>query len=205
MLAAVDGGDGYWHPHPDDDPLTMLTGEFLPLLASRGLRTDRVAVAGWSMGGYGALLCALTRPELFRAVVATSPAIFRSYADARAVNPGAYDSAGEWDRYDVVARVREFAGLPLRVAIGAARPVHPRGARLAGPAATRRWYGSPPAVTTAGSGPRSRRSRSARSAPRWPTDRARAGPRRGSARSAGQVRRPLLHGRRPAHPAPRAA
>ncbi|TWG27515.1 S-formylglutathione hydrolase FrmB [Micromonospora palomenae] len=125
VLAAVDGGDGYWHPHPDDDPLTMLTGEFLPLLASRGLRTDRVAVAGWSMGGYGALLCALTRPELFRAVVATSPAIFHSYADARAVNPGAYDSAGEWDRYDVLARAREFAGLPLRVAIGAADPFTP--------------------------------------------------------------------------------
>jgi S-formylglutathione hydrolase FrmB len=124
-LAAVDGGDGYWHPHADDDPLRMLVDEFLPLLADRGLRTDRTAVAGWSMGGYGALLCGLTHPDRFRLVVATSPAIFHSYADARDVNRGAFDSAQEWARYDVTARAAEFAGLPLRVAIGAADPFAP--------------------------------------------------------------------------------
>ncbi|SBT42621.1 alpha/beta hydrolase [Micromonospora narathiwatensis] len=121
-LAAPDGGNGYWHPHSDDDPLGMLVDEFLPLLAERGLRTDRVAVAGWSMGGYGALLAALTHPDRFRAVVATSPAIFHSYADARRVNAGAFDSADEWARYDVTARAGEFAGLPVRIAIGAADP-----------------------------------------------------------------------------------
>ncbi|MFJ8577979.1 alpha/beta hydrolase [Micromonospora sp. NPDC093277] len=121
-LAAPDGGNGYWHPHADDDPLGMLVDEFLPLLAERGLRTDRVAVAGWSMGGYGALLAALTYPDRFRAVVATSPAIFHSYADAKRVNAGAFDSADEWARYDVTARAHEFAGLPVRIAIGAADP-----------------------------------------------------------------------------------
>jgi S-formylglutathione hydrolase FrmB len=82
-------------------------------------------VAGWSMGGYGALLCGLTHPDRFRLVVATSPAIFHSYADARDVNRGAFDSAQEWARYDVTARAAEFAGLPLRVAIGAADPFAP--------------------------------------------------------------------------------
>ncbi|RQW93478.1 alpha/beta hydrolase [Micromonospora globispora] len=124
-LAAPDGGDGYWHPHADDDPLGMLVDEFLPLLGERGLRTDRVAVAGWSMGGYGALLAALTHRDRFRAVVATSPAIFHSYDDARGVNAGAFDSADEWARYDVTARAREFAGLPVRIAIGAADPFAP--------------------------------------------------------------------------------
>lgn len=124
-LAAPDGGDGYWHPHAADDPLGMLVDEFLPLLAARGLRTDRVAVAGWSMGGYGALLAALTHRDRFRAVVATSPAVFHSYDDARAVNAGAFDSADEWARYDVTARAREFAGLPVRIAIGAADPFTP--------------------------------------------------------------------------------
>ncbi|SBT40178.1 alpha/beta hydrolase [Micromonospora auratinigra] len=124
-LAAPDGGDGYWHPHADDDPLGMLVDEFLPLLAGRGLRTDRVAVAGWSMGGYGALLAALTHPRRFRLVVATSPAVFHSYGDARRVNPGAFDSADEWARHDVTARAREFAGLPVRIAIGAADPFAP--------------------------------------------------------------------------------
>jgi S-formylglutathione hydrolase FrmB len=124
-LAAPDGGDGYWHPHAGDDPLGMLVEEFLPLLASRGLRTDRVAVAGWSMGGYGALLCGLTYRDRFRMIVASSPAIFHSYADARQVNAGAYDSPDEWARYDVSARAGEFAGLPVQIAIGAADPFAP--------------------------------------------------------------------------------
>jgi S-formylglutathione hydrolase FrmB len=124
-LAAPDGGDGYWHPHVDDDPLGMLVEEFLPVLASRGLRTDRVAVAGWSMGGYGALLCGLTYRDRFRLIVASSPAIFHSYDDARHVNAGAYDSPDEWARYDVSARAKEFAGLPIRIAIGAADPFAP--------------------------------------------------------------------------------
>jgi S-formylglutathione hydrolase FrmB len=129
-LAGVDGGPGYWHPHATDDPLGMLLDEFLPLLASRGLDVTRPAVAGWSMGGYGALLCALTRPRLFAAAVATSPAIFRSYGDARQVNPGAYDSPDEWNAYDVTARAAEFAGLPIHVAIGADDPFAPAVRRL---------------------------------------------------------------------------
>ncbi len=124
-LAAVDGGNGYWHPHPQDDPLGMVFDEFLPLLGSRGLRMARPAVAGWSMGGYGALLCALTQPARFSAVVASSPAVFHSFGDARSVNPGAFGSASEWARYDVTARAREFGGLPVRIDIGAADPFAP--------------------------------------------------------------------------------
>ena len=122
VLAGVDGGNGYWHPHATDDPLGMLVAEFLPLLAARGLDTDRVAVAGWSMGGYGALLATLTYRTRFRLAVATSPAIFHSYADARRVNPGAYDSPDEWAAYDVTARAAEFAGLPVRIATGSGDP-----------------------------------------------------------------------------------
>ncbi|MFC4150160.1 alpha/beta hydrolase [Micromonospora mangrovi] len=129
-LAAPDGGDGYWHPHAGDDPLGMLVDEFLPLLAARGLSADRVAVAGWSMGGYGALLAAVTYPDRFRAVVATSPAVFHSYADAERVNAGAFDSADEWARYDLTARARELAGRPVRIAIGAADPFAPAVRRL---------------------------------------------------------------------------
>jgi len=84
-------------------------------------------------------LAALTHPDRFRAVVATSPAIFHSYADARRVNAGAFDSADEWARYDVTARAGEFAGLPVRIAIGAADPfteaVRTLRDRLPGPSA----------------------------------------------------------------------
>ncbi|WP_203916295.1 alpha/beta hydrolase [Rugosimonospora africana] len=131
-LAAVDGGNGYWHPHAADDPLGMIFDEFLPLLRTRGLDVSRPAVAGWSMGGYGALLCGLTRPDTFAAIVASSPAIFHSYADAKRVNPGAYDSAREWAAYDMTARARELTGLPVHIAIGAADPFAPAVATLRG-------------------------------------------------------------------------
>jgi hypothetical protein len=41
------------------------------------------------------------------------------------VNPGAYDSPDEWARYDVSARAKEFSGLPVQIAIGAADPFAP--------------------------------------------------------------------------------
>ncbi|GAA4248935.1 alpha/beta hydrolase-fold protein [Dactylosporangium darangshiense] len=129
-IAAADGGDGYWHPHAADDPLGMLVEDFLPFLAGEGLDAGRAAVAGWSMGGYGALLCGLTYRDRFRLVVASSPAIFRDYADAERVNAGAFDSAAEWARYDVTGRAAEFAGLRFRVDIGAADPFAPAVRRL---------------------------------------------------------------------------
>lgn len=120
-LASCDGGGGYWHPHPDDDPLGALLDEFLPLLASFGLAAgdhDRVGVLGTSMGGYGALVCALTRPERFAAVAASAPAFWRSFQEARRVNPGAFGSSDEWRRYDVLARAGELGKVPLRIDCG---------------------------------------------------------------------------------------
>ena len=83
VLAGVDGGGGYWHPHPTDDPLGMLVDDFLPYLAGRGLDTGRVAVCGWSMGGYGALVCGLAYPGRFRVIIATSPAVYHAVRTLR--------------------------------------------------------------------------------------------------------------------------
>jgi S-formylglutathione hydrolase FrmB len=124
-LAAMDGGPGYWHPHATDDPLAAMFQEFLPLLAQRGLRTDRVAVLGWSMGGYGALLCGLTQPQRIVAVAASAPAFWRSYEEAERVNPGAFDSVDEWRRYDVLTRAGELSGVPLHIDCGEDDPFAP--------------------------------------------------------------------------------
>jgi S-formylglutathione hydrolase FrmB len=125
-LAAPAGGNGYWHPHPDDDPLGMVIDEFLPLLGAHGLGIGRVAVSGYSMGGFGALMCALAAPERFVAVAANAPAFWRSYDEANHVNPGAFGSAAEWSTYgDLLRRADDFRGLPVRIFVGSSDPFEP--------------------------------------------------------------------------------
>ncbi len=130
-LAAADGGNGYWHPRSDgDDPLGMLSNEFLPMLNKLGLHTDAIGAIGWSMGGFGALLVAreahrgtLTytsaeaAPHLSVAVVAaSSPALFASF---RSSASGAFDNAADFARYGDLAGEPDVGTTALYVACGA--------------------------------------------------------------------------------------
>jgi hypothetical protein len=125
-LASVDGGNGYWHPHPDDDPLGMLAHEFLPLLGTHRLAIDRPAVTGISMGGYGALLCGLTWPDRFVSVIGNSPAFWHSYAESEHVNAGAFASASEWSTYGNLLDAAPALGkLPMHIFIGSSDPFEP--------------------------------------------------------------------------------
>ncbi len=126
-MVTVDGGGGYWNPHPGDDPLAMLAGELIPLCRRRGLGRPpyRTGVLGISMGGYGALLLAEKHPGLIAAAAAISPAIWTSYQQARAANPGAYASAASFAAGDAVTHAAALAGVPVRVAAGYADPVSP--------------------------------------------------------------------------------
>jgi pimeloyl-ACP methyl ester carboxylesterase len=130
-IVAADGGGGYWNPHPGDDPLGMVVGELIPRCQARGLgrpgRGDarRIGTLGISMGGYGAILLAEKHPELFGAVAAIAPAIWTSYAQARAVNAGAYASAAAFASADAVTHASALAGVAVRVASGADDPFRP--------------------------------------------------------------------------------
>jgi hypothetical protein len=128
-LAAIDGGDSYWHPRSDgDNPLGMITQEFLPMLDKLGMRTDAVGVLGWSMGGYGALLLAreahraaligpsASSPATVVASAASSPALFASY---QASASGAFDDAADFARYGELANQPGVGATPLYVACGA--------------------------------------------------------------------------------------
>lgn len=119
-LAAVAGGESYWHPRASgEDRLAMLLDEFVPHCAERyRLGEHRRAIIGWSMGGYGALLAAQTRPELFSAVVAVSPAVWRSYADMLRGPGDAFDSPADFARHDVIAHAARLSGLLVRVDCG---------------------------------------------------------------------------------------
>jgi enterochelin esterase-like enzyme len=123
-LAAVDGGDhSYWHRRADgSDAQRMILDEFLPLLTARGLRTTRVALSGWSMGGYGALLLAEhLGAGRCAAVAVDSPALWLSPGDSA---PGAFDDREDFLRNDVFAQRARLAGVPVRVAIGTSDPFY---------------------------------------------------------------------------------
>ena len=123
-VAAADGGaHTYWHRRRDgDDPQLMLLTEFVPLLAQHGLRTRKLGLAGWSMGGYGALLLAERIGSAQCAVVAVdSPALWRRPADTA---PGAFDNAADFRSHDVLANRASLAGIPIRIAIGTSDPFY---------------------------------------------------------------------------------
>jgi pimeloyl-ACP methyl ester carboxylesterase len=130
-LVTADGGTGYWNPHPDDNPQAMLTDELIPMCRRLGLgaagggKAHRIGVMGISMGGYGSLLLAEKRPDLVSAVAAISPAIWTSYAQARAANAGAYASAADFAADDVVTHAAALARVSVRVASGFSDPFYP--------------------------------------------------------------------------------
>jgi pimeloyl-ACP methyl ester carboxylesterase len=126
-LATVDGGNGYWNPHPGDDPMAMVIGELIPLCQRLGLGRPprRIGMMGISMGGYGALLLAEKYPHLIAAAAAISPAIWTSYAQAQEANAGAYASAAAFAANDAVTHASALARIPVRVASGYDDPFYP--------------------------------------------------------------------------------
>ena len=136
-VIAVDGGGTYWHRRADgDDPLGMISHEVLPRAAARGLAVARIGIIGYSMGGYGALLLAErlgagssrhgARPDSgVAAVAAASPAIFVSYQDARAADPGGFDDPADFARNNVLAGLSALRGVPVWVACGGTDPFEP--------------------------------------------------------------------------------
>jgi pimeloyl-ACP methyl ester carboxylesterase len=126
-IVTVDGGDGYWNPHPGDDPMAMVVDELIPFCQRKGLGTARhqIGMMGISMGGYGALAIAERNPGLVSAVAAISPAVWTSYAEAHGASAGAFASSSAFSAGDVIAHVDSLRGIPVRVASGMDDPFHP--------------------------------------------------------------------------------
>jgi S-formylglutathione hydrolase FrmB len=125
-MVTVDGGDGYWNPHPGDDPMAMVVEELIPFCQKRGLGAapNQIGLMGISMGGYGALEIAERHPDLASAVAAISPAVWTSYARAHAANAGAFASRSAFDAGNIITHVASLRGTPVRVASGVDDPFH---------------------------------------------------------------------------------
>ena len=132
-MVTVDGGDGYWNPHPRDDPMAMIVDELIPVGQRKGLGVapHQIGLMGISMGGYGALAIAERNPGLVSAVAAISPAVWTSYTQAHAANAGAFVSASAFAAGDVIAHAALLQRIPVRVASGVDDPFHPGVEKLA--------------------------------------------------------------------------
>jgi len=126
-LVTVDGGGGYWNPHPGDNPMAMVIDELIPMCREHGLgrAPQTIGAMGISMGGYGALLLAEKYPDVIAAVAAISPAVWTTYSQARGANAGAFASASDFAMDNVVAHADRLARIPVRVASGNDDPFHP--------------------------------------------------------------------------------
>ena len=115
-VVSVDGGDSYWHRRANgEDSGSMVLNELIPMLATKGLDTSRVAFMGWSMGGYGALLLgARLGPQRTAGICAVSPALYQSFT---ASTMGAFDSYDDWTK-NTVFGLPALSSIPLRVDCG---------------------------------------------------------------------------------------
>ena len=148
-LISVDGGGGYWNPHPADNPMAMVFDELIPMCQQRGLGRGphSIGTMGISMGGYGALLFAEKYPQRVSAVAAISPAVWTSYEQARGANAGAYASAEDFAADDVVSHAAALEGVSVRVCFRDQRPFPPRRRSAGGEVAGGCGHGDRPGVS----------------------------------------------------------
>jgi S-formylglutathione hydrolase FrmB len=105
VVAFPDGGDhSYWHNRRGGKWGTYVMREVIPTV-TREFGTDprRVAIGGISMGGFGAYDLALLHPQRFCAVGGHSAALWFEGGETA---PGAFDSAADFERNDVVGTVQ---------------------------------------------------------------------------------------------------
>ena len=130
-VVSVDGGDhSYWHPRSDGtNALRMITDELLPRAAELGLRTDRIATIGWSMGGFGSLMMARESAQgrlTATKVVAAAASGAALWPSAGLTASGAFDSPADFARWgDLVDDPGIDGRVPLHVDAGDRDPFAP--------------------------------------------------------------------------------
>lgn len=121
-IAAINGDTLFWQKLGDQDAGAMVAEEFLPVLADHGLDIGRLALTGWSMGGWGTLRLAERelRGKLRAAAAISTPC----YADYRWV-PAPYQklmSRSVFEAGNFYNHPERLTDLPLFLACGTEDP-----------------------------------------------------------------------------------
>ncbi|MEZ5077854.1 MAG: alpha/beta hydrolase-fold protein [Solirubrobacterales bacterium] len=125
IVAFPDGGiHSYWHDRRNGKWGRYVMREVIPEVSRRfGVDSDRIAIGGISMGGFGAYDLALEHPRRFCAVGGHSAAL---WFEAGETAPGAFDSAADFARNDVVGTVQgdpdAFGSMPVWNDYGSSDP-----------------------------------------------------------------------------------
>ena len=114
--------------------MAMLIEEFIPLCAHRyhlGSTRELIAVMGWSMGGYGALLGGRDSPLAVRCLRGHRPALWLSYQDMLAGPGDAFDSQADFAAHDVFAGASHLEAMAVLLQCGNDDPFYGISQKLA--------------------------------------------------------------------------
>lgn len=105
VLLPESDGTSYWHDRDTGAWARMVLDEAIPAAAREfGADPRRVAVAGVSMGGFGALHLAAASPGRFCSVAAHSPAVFAERPGPRSPFGPGFDDPADFERSDPIRR-----------------------------------------------------------------------------------------------------
>jgi predicted esterase len=134
VVVEVNGGESsYYHDRDGGRWGTYVVREAIPAALERyDVDSDRIAIGGTSMGGFGALDIARRNPRRFCAVGGHSAAVWRRAGETPR---GAFDDARDFRRHDVHSYVRRNASAYARenvwVDVGRDDPFRPALVELA--------------------------------------------------------------------------
>lgn len=147
-IAAIDGGTLFYQRSGSLDAGALIADEFLGELTRRGLDTSRLALTGWSMGGWGSLRLACD--ELHGKLKAIAPLSAPCYERYEHVPDPSWMTRSEFNRNNFYNRAARLSDLPIFLACGKQDAFYRGNASFA--AKLRRTAGVGPLVTDFGPG-----------------------------------------------------
>ena len=105
VVLLPEGGTGWWHDRDEAPWGSYVLDEVIPAgLQRSGADSDRVAIGGISMGGFGALDIGRLDPERFCAVGGHSPAVYSPGSDDISFG---FDDQADFARHDLLTLARD--------------------------------------------------------------------------------------------------